>query len=73
MPNATSVITRTLGQTIGWNRIGIAISLMIIAIAASRCSLLRDIEIEKVIVASKATSLRTVLTAGVFVAAATSR
>lgn len=70
MPNATRVIMRTVGQTIGWNRIGIAISLLIIAIACfTLFRLLRDIEPEKVIVALKATSLRTVLTAGIFVVA----
>ena len=70
MPNATSVITRTLGQTIGWNRIGVAIGLLIIAIACfTLFRLLRDIDPEKVIVALKATSLRTVLIAGIFVVA----
>ncbi len=70
MPNATRVITRTLGQTIGWNRIGVAISLLVVAIACfTLFQLLRDIEPQKVFFALKATSLRTVFTAGIFVVA----
>jgi uncharacterized membrane protein YbhN (UPF0104 family) len=70
MPNATSVITRAVQARIGWNRIGVAISLVIIAIASvTLFRLLRDIELDKVLAALQATSGRTVLIAGGFVAA----
>jgi len=68
MPNAISVIKRTVGERIGWNRIGFAISVVILAVAcAALFRLLRDIEIDKVIIALRATSIETVLTAGIFV------
>jgi uncharacterized membrane protein YbhN (UPF0104 family) len=68
MPNAISVIKRTVGERIGWNRIGFAISLVILAVAcAALFRLLRDIEVGKVVAALRATSVDTVLTAGIFV------
>lgn len=68
MPNAISVIKRTVGERIGWNRIGFAISVVILVVAcAALLRLLRDIEIDKVVNALRATSLETVLTAGIFV------
>jgi uncharacterized membrane protein YbhN (UPF0104 family) len=71
MLNATGVFTRAVGRKIGWNRIGAAVSLLIIAFASvTLFRLLRDIDLDKVGTALRATSLRTVLVAGVFVAAA---
>ena len=70
MSNAISVIKRTVGERIGWNRIGVVVSLVIMAVAcAALYRLLRDIDIDKVVVALRATSLETVLTAGIFVVA----
>jgi glycosyltransferase 2 family protein len=70
MPNATSVITRVLQERIGWNRIGLAISLLIIVMSSvTLLRLLRDIDVDKVLVAVQATSIQTILVAGGFVAA----
>jgi uncharacterized membrane protein YbhN (UPF0104 family) len=70
MLNATtSVITRALKARIGWNRIGLAISLLIIVMSSvTLYRLLRDIDVDKVLVAIQATSIQTILIAGVFVA-----
>jgi uncharacterized membrane protein YbhN (UPF0104 family) len=68
MPNAISAIKRTVGERIGWNRIGFAISVVILVVAcAALFRLLRDIEVDKVVAALRATSIETVLTAGIFV------
>ena len=62
-------LTRTVTKRIIWSRIGYAISLLIIVIAAATLyRLLRDVNVEKVIVALHATSGRTILIAGIFVA-----
>ena len=69
MANVTRVISRAIRQRLDWNRIGIAIGLLIVAIAAvTLAQLLRDIEIDKVIAALRSKSIREVLIAGVFVA-----
>ena len=69
MPNVTRVISRAIRQRLDWNRIGIAIGLLIVAIAAvTLAQLLRDIEIDKVIAALRSKSIREILIAGVFVA-----
>jgi glycosyltransferase 2 family protein len=71
MPNVTSVISRAIRARLDWNRIGIAISLLIVMIAAvTLIRLLRDIEVDKVVAALQAKSIRDVLLAGVFVAIA---
>jgi uncharacterized membrane protein YbhN (UPF0104 family) len=68
--NAMSAITRAVDAKVGWNRIGIAISLLVIAIAfATLFRLLRDVDIGRVVSALQAMPPRTVLMAGVFVAA----
>ena len=68
MQNAPSVIIRTVQRRVAWGRIGVAISLLILAIAsATLYRLLRDVELEKVLAALQATSLRTVLIAFGFV------
>ncbi len=47
MANVTRVISRAIRQRLDWNRIGIAIGLLIVAIAAvTLAQLLRDIEID---------------------------
>ena len=69
MPNVTRVISRAIRQRLDWNRIGIAISLLIVVIAAvTLAQLLRDIEIDKVAAALRSKSIREILIAGVFVA-----
>lgn len=70
MLNATSVITRALKERVGWNGVGLAISLLIIVISSvTLFRLLRDIEVEKVLVAVQATSIQMIFMAGGFVAA----
>jgi uncharacterized membrane protein YbhN (UPF0104 family) len=69
MPNLTSVIPQAIRERLDWNKIGIAISLLIVTIAAVILfRLLRDIEIAKVVAALKAASIREFLIAGAFVA-----
>ncbi len=63
-PNArtrSAAIKRTVGERIGWNRIGVAISVLIVAVAcAVLFRLLRDIDLDKVAAALRATSFETV-------------
>src|SRR3954468_11272765 len=62
---------RFVDQKIGWNRIGLALSLVIIASAATVLyRILRGINVSDVLVALKATDPRDVLFAAMFVAAA---
>jgi len=69
MLNASRALARTVDLKIGWNRIGIVISLLIVAIAAvTLYNLLHDIQIDKVVSALREKSLRTVVIACVFVA-----
>jgi glycosyltransferase 2 family protein len=71
MANVTSVISRAIRERVGWNRIGIAISILIVVIAAAiLLQLLREIEIDKVVAALRAKSIGDVLIAGIFVAIA---
>ena len=71
MANVTSVISRAIRERVGWNRIGIAISILIVVIAvAILLQLLREIEIDKVVAALRAKSISDVLIAGIFVAIA---
>jgi glycosyltransferase 2 family protein len=68
MPNAMNSVTRTVTKRIIWSRIGYATSLLIIVVAAATLyRLLRDVDIEKVVAALRATSGRTILIAGIFV------
>ena len=70
MPNATGVFTRAVRGRIGWNRIGVAISLLIIAVASvTLFRLLRDTDLAKVEAALRGTSPRTILLACGFVIA----
>ncbi len=62
-------IARLIDQRIGWNRIGLALSLIIIAAAAAVLyRILHGIDFSEVIVALKATDPADVLLAGLFVA-----
>jgi uncharacterized membrane protein YbhN (UPF0104 family) len=64
-----SVITRTLQERIGWNRIGAAIGLLIVAVAGvTLLRLLGDVDFDKVLGAIKAKSIKDVLIACAFVA-----
>ena len=68
MPNVTSVIARAR-KRLDWTRIGIAISVLMVTIAAViLVRLLRDIDVDKVIVALQAKSIQQISIAGVFVA-----
>src|SRR2546423_12110764 len=61
---------RLIDQKIGWNRIGLALSLIIIAAAATVLyRILRGIEFSEVVVALKATDPADALLAGLFVVA----
>jgi uncharacterized membrane protein YbhN (UPF0104 family) len=69
MPNVTGVITRALHNRVGWERIGVAIGLLIMIVCVvTLFRLARDIDFEKVAVALKAKSPREILIAGAFVA-----
>lgn len=68
--NAMSAWTRAVDETVGWNRIAFATSLVIIAAASvTLFRLLRDIEIDKVVGALEATTPSTLVLAGALVAA----
>ncbi len=70
MLNASRAIARNVDLKIGWNRIGIVISLLIVSIAAATLyNLLRDIQVDKVVAALREKSLRTIVIASGFVAA----
>src|SRR5262245_22137208 len=69
MPNVTSVISRAIRKRLDWNRIGIAIGVLIVIIAAFvLLQLLRDIDADKVVAALQAKSIRDVAIASVVVA-----
>jgi uncharacterized membrane protein YbhN (UPF0104 family) len=68
--NAVSAVTRAVDERVGWNRIAFAISLLIIAVAAvTLFRLLRDVDVDEVLVALTDTPPRTILLAGLLVAA----
>src|SRR6185295_4875299 len=63
-------IARFFGRTIGWNRIGFFLSLVIIAVAAVVLyRILRGIDMREVLEAIKGTETRDIVLAGFFVAA----
>ena len=63
-------IARFFGRTIGWNRIGFVLSLVIITIAAAVLyRILRGIDTNEVLEAIKSTEPRDIAFAGLFVAA----
>jgi uncharacterized membrane protein YbhN (UPF0104 family) len=68
--NAVGALARAVDERVGFNRLYLAISLLIIAVAlVTLARLLRDIDLDKVIAALQATTSRAVLLAGVLVAA----
>ena len=68
--NAMSAAARVVDAKIGWNRIAFAVSLLIIAVASvTLFRLLRDVDLERVRAALEATTPRTILLAGLLVAA----
>jgi uncharacterized membrane protein YbhN (UPF0104 family) len=71
MGNGAGIVARTLREWAAANRIGIALSiLIIIAASIALFVLLRDIDIDKVIAAIRATAPEAVLTSAGFVACA---
>ena len=70
MLGVVRAISRFVDRTIGWNRVGIAVSLTIIAVAVIVLyRMLENLEFEAVVDALKATPVRHVALAGLFVAA----
>jgi uncharacterized membrane protein YbhN (UPF0104 family) len=70
MLNATGAFAQAVRRKIGWNRIGVVISVLIIAVAAvTLFRLLQDIDLAKVKAALRGTSLQTILVASIFVVA----
>lgn len=71
MGNGAGIVARTLREWAAANRIGIALSLLIIVAASvALFVLLRDIQIDKVVAAIRATAPEAILTAAGFVACA---
>lgn len=71
MGNGAGIVARTLREWVAANRIGIALSLLIIVAASvALFVLLRDIQIDKVVAAIRATAPEAILTAAGFVACA---
>jgi uncharacterized membrane protein YbhN (UPF0104 family) len=70
MIEAVRAVARFVDTRVGWNRVGIVLSLTIIVIALTVLfRLLRDIEVNEVIDALRATSVRDLVLAALFVAA----
>jgi uncharacterized membrane protein YbhN (UPF0104 family) len=68
--DAMTAVTRAIDAKIGWNRIAFAVSVLIITGAAvTLVHLLRDIEVDRIFAALQATTPRTIMIAGVLVAA----
>ena len=64
------IIRRTVRDRMGWDKVGVAVSVLIIAIASVvMFRLLRDVDLEKVAAALRAMPIETMLTAGGFVVA----
>jgi uncharacterized membrane protein YbhN (UPF0104 family) len=71
MPKMASALARAMHEKIGWDRIGIAIGLLIVAIAAATLlKLLRAIDFGKVFDALQVYPVERILVSGGFVAAA---
>lgn len=69
MPDVTSFIVRSVNERAGWNRIGFAISLLIVAAAAVALAyILRDIDLDRVFAAVGATPVRAIALSACFVA-----
>ena len=64
------VFTRAFQRKNGWHKVGVAVGIVIVAFALTTLfQLLRDIEVDKVVVALRSTSPYQILAAGGFVAA----
>ncbi|MGA7386406.1 MAG: UPF0104 family protein, partial [Pseudolabrys sp.] len=69
MLKSVRAVARFLHKTIGWNRIGLLLSVAIIAVAAVVLfHMLRDINVDEVIAALKATEIKSIAAATFFVA-----
>jgi uncharacterized membrane protein YbhN (UPF0104 family) len=69
MSKSFRAVARFFQNTVGWNRIGVALSLTLITVAAVVLfKMLRDIDVSEVITAIKAVEYRDVFAAGGFVA-----
>ena len=69
MLNWLRAVARFFQNTIGWNRIGVMLSLAIIAVAmVVLVRMLRDIEVDEIYAALRATELRHIAVAAAFVA-----
>ena len=69
MLNSLRAVARFFQNTIGWNRIGVLLSLAIISAAVLvLVHMLRNINVDEVIAALKATEQRHILAAAAFVA-----
>src|ERR1039457_1610383 len=70
MLNSLRAVARFFQNSIGWNRIGVLLSLAIITVAVVvLVHMLRNINVDEVIAALKATEQRHILAAAAFVAA----
>lgn len=69
MLKSVRAVARFFHKTIGWNRIGLLLSVAIIAVAAVVLfHMLRDINVDEVIAALKATEIKSIAAAAFFVA-----
>ncbi len=69
MLKSVRAVARFFHKTIGWNRIGLLLSVAIIAVAAVVLfHMLRDINVDEVIAALKATEIKNIAAAAFFVA-----
>ncbi len=69
MLNSVRAVARFFQNTIGWNRIGVMLSVAIITVAVVvLVRMLHDIDVDEVYAALKATQFRYIAAAAVFVA-----
>ena len=69
MLKSVRAVARFFNKTVGWNRIGVLLSVAIIAVAAvALFHMLRDINVDEVIAALKATEIKHIAAAAFFVA-----
>jgi glycosyltransferase 2 family protein len=71
MPNILGACSRFCREKIGWNRVGLVVSLAIIGVAFwVLYHILHDIDVDEVMAAIQATPMHDIVLAGLFVAAA---
>jgi len=69
-PSVTSVVARTIRSRVPWNRVGVAVSILIVIVASlTLFRLLRDVEVDKVMSALQAKRMPDVLVAAALVMA----